>query len=54
MNGQTTTIKDPENPGTEPRKFAFDYSYWSHDCFQARDDGYIEGTDSKYADQVSD
>ena len=53
MNGATTTIKDPEDKGGEPKKFAFDYSYWSHDEFKERSDGYLEPTGSKYADQVT-
>ena len=53
MNGQTTTIKDPEDKKSEPRKFAFDFSYWSHDEFKERSDGYLEPTGSKYADQVN-
>ena len=52
MSGQNTTIKDPENMGSEPKKFAFDYSYWSHDGFNELSDGYLEPKDSKYADQV--
>merc|ERR1711976_1147206 len=36
----------------EPKKFAFDYSYWSHDGFKERaSDGYLEEASSKYADQ---
>ena len=52
MNGQTTLIKDPENPSAEPRKFTFDYSYWSHDGFKELGDGYLEPDDPKYSDQV--
>lgn len=48
MNGPTTTIVDDE--GT-PRDFAFDYSFWSHDGFRTRDDGYCEPEDDKYTDQ---
>ena len=52
MQGKTTTIKDPQAPaGTEPKKFAFDFSYWSHDGFTERDDGYLEGSGPQYADQ---
>ena len=54
MNGNTTTIKDPENPRSEPRKFTFDYSYWSHDGYKERNDGYLEPANAKYADQVTD
>ena len=53
MDGNTTTIKDPENPKAAPKKFAFDYSYWSHDGYKERPaDGYLEPTSAKYADQV--
>jgi len=51
MDGQTTLIKDPENLSAEPRKFTFDYSYWSHDGFRELDDGYLEPDDPKYSDQ---
>jgi len=53
MNGKTTSIKDPENPSTAPKDFTFDFSYWSHDSFTERADGYNEPSSSKYADQVS-
>ncbi|KAK7465940.1 hypothetical protein BaRGS_00037478 [Batillaria attramentaria] len=46
-----TTIKNPEDKGAEPKKFAFDFSYWSHDGYNERPDGYLEPKDSKYADQ---
>ncbi len=36
----------------EPRKFNFDFSYWSHDGFKELDDGYLEPAEKKYADQV--
>ena len=52
MVGNNTYIKDPAAPDEEPRKFAFDYSYWSHDGFRERDDGYLEASDTTYADQV--
>jgi len=53
MQGNSTYISDPSNPGSEPRKFAFDYSYWSHDNFKEEADGYLSPTDPSYADQVS-
>jgi hypothetical protein len=53
MQGQQTTIRDPENPKEEPKKFAFDYSYWSHDGYKEDANGYLQSTGSKYADQVS-
>lgn len=51
MVGNSTYIKDPATPDQEPRKFAFDYSYWSHDGFKERDDGYLEPANRTYADQ---
>ncbi|ELU00840.1 hypothetical protein CAPTEDRAFT_171489 [Capitella teleta] len=51
MNGNSTYIKDPAAPKAEPKMFAFDYSYWSHDCFKEKADGYLEPSSSKYADQ---
>jgi len=52
MAGNTTEIKDPAAPNAEPRKFAFDYSYWSHDGFEEREDGYFTAVTPIYADQV--
>ena len=52
MDGNQTTIKDPNNPAKEPRKFAFDYSYWSHDGFKVEDDGYLSPENDRYADQT--
>ncbi|XP_065896564.1 kinesin-like protein KIF28P isoform X2 [Dysidea avara] len=51
MSGSTTEIKDPAAPNAEPRKFAFDYSYWSHDGFEEREDGYFAPVTPIYADQ---
>ncbi|XP_064640023.1 kinesin-like protein KIF28 isoform X2 [Lineus longissimus] len=50
MQGKTTLITNPESK-EEPKKFAFDFSYWSHDCFKERGDGYLEPTSNKYSDQ---
>ncbi len=41
----------------DPRKFNFDYSYWSHDGFKEEGNGYMvpdksHPSGSKYADQV--
>ncbi|XP_062578631.1 kinesin-like protein KIF28P isoform X1 [Saccostrea cucullata] len=55
MNGATTEITDPEG-GDEPRKFTFDYSFWSHDGSKEESNGYY-GPDTshpngkKFADQ---
>ncbi|XP_033759938.1 kinesin-like protein KIF28P isoform X2 [Pecten maximus] len=51
MSGKTTEIMDPENMSAEPRRFAFDYSYWSHDQFNENSEGYLEPSGGKYADQ---
>jgi kinesin family protein 1 len=35
----------------EEKKFTFDYSFWSHDGFKTRDDGYTEAEEgSNYKD----
>ncbi|KAJ8309975.1 hypothetical protein KUTeg_011840 [Tegillarca granosa] len=52
MNGNSTEIKDPADLSKEGRLFTFDFSYWSHDGFRERDDGYLEPETSQYADQV--
>ncbi|XP_022782679.1 kinesin-like protein KIF28P [Stylophora pistillata] len=52
MQGNSTYISDPGAPvGDEPRKFAFDFSYWSHDGFKELDDGYLAAAEPHYADQ---
>ena len=54
MSGNQTAIMDPAvmDKGGEPKKFTFDYSYWSHGGYQERENGYFEPTTLKYADQV--
>lgn len=52
MDGNTTTINDPEKPDSEGRKYTFDCSYWSHDGYTERADGYLEPADDRYVDQV--
>ena len=51
MVGNTTTITDPNGKAPE-KKYTFDFSYWSHDGFREREDGYLEPAEPKYADQV--
>ena len=43
-----TKIKDEEG---KDRTFTFDHSFWSHDGFRTREDGYLEPENDKYADQ---
>ena len=52
MNGSTTEISDPAAPNDPPRKFTFDFSYWSHDGFEKNEEGYLQPTVPHYADQV--
>lgn len=52
MEGNSTYIKDPSSPEQEPKKYTFDHSYWSHDGFKEREDGYLEPANQIYADQV--
>lgn len=51
MEGQSTTITNPEDPAAEPKKFTFDFSYWSHDGFSTDAAGVMVPTSSQYADQ---
>ena len=51
MNGNQTIIKKPYS-SEEPKAFAYDYSYWSHDGFKLEPNGYFSPQNSKYADQV--
>ena len=53
MAGHSTFISNPSDMNCEPRKFEFDYSYWSHDQFVEQDDGYLAPRTAEYADQVS-
>jgi len=52
MKGQTTYLTNPEEPNEEPKNFTFDFSYWSHDGFEEKPDGYLGPTVPHYADQV--
>ncbi|KAK2141557.1 hypothetical protein LSH36_1080g00009 [Paralvinella palmiformis] len=51
MIGNSTEITDPDNPKATPKRFAFDYSYWSHDEYKEQPNGYLEPVGGKYADQ---
>ncbi|XP_052232106.1 kinesin-like protein KIF28 isoform X2 [Dreissena polymorpha] len=42
MDGQMTMIYNPDAPNEDPKKFSFDYSYWSHDGFRMTPDGSAE------------
>ncbi len=45
---KTTVIKD--ETGVD-KTFTFDYSFWSFDGFEKKEDGYFAPLDNKYADQ---
>jgi len=47
-----TYIERPD--GKEQKQFSFDFSYWSHDGFTSRDDGFLipANRSSSYVDQV--
>uniref|UniRef100_A0A8R1HRZ0 Kinesin-like protein n=1 Tax=Caenorhabditis japonica TaxID=281687 RepID=A0A8R1HRZ0_CAEJA len=45
----TTVIRDPKT--NEEKRFTYDHSYWSHDGFSEKKNGYFEPTDAHYADQ---
>lgn len=55
MNGNTTTVLPTGNDtrSSTERRFAFDYSYWSHDGFKIENDGYLspDASSSRYIDQ---
>ncbi len=49
QNGPTTIIHENVEGGS--KSFTFDYSFWSHDCFEINADGKNVPTSNKYADQ---
>ena len=56
MNGNSTTITNPEN--NETKSFTFDHSYWSFDGSKEEKNGYCSPdtghpNGSKFADQVT-
>ena len=46
--GNTTEIYDENG---EKKEFTFDYSFWSHDGFDTKEDGLMVPNDDRYADQ---
>lgn len=50
MQGVNTIIRHPETK--EPKTFAFDFSYWSHNGFKEGPDGELIATDERYATQA--
>ena len=50
MQGNQTIINHPKGEA-EPKKFHFDYSYWSHDGYKEDDEGYMHPEDPRYCDQ---
>lgn len=52
MEGKQTHLVNPNNTSEKPKIFTYDHSYWSHDGFVTKDDGYWEPTSTRYTDQV--
>ncbi len=57
MEGNSTFLYNLENQEEEPKRFTFDYSYWSHDGFTEADNGLCipdanQPNGDIYADQV--
>ncbi|XP_076448715.1 kinesin-like protein KIF28 isoform X2 [Babylonia areolata] len=52
MQGSMTAIQNPDTPREEPKRFSFDYSYWSHDGYVTGEKGVLEAAPgSVYASQ---
>ncbi|XP_063685490.1 kinesin-like protein KIF28P [Bolinopsis microptera] len=51
MQGSQTIINHPKG-NVEPKKFHFDYSYWSHDGYKEDAEGYMHPDDDRYCDQA--
>ena len=51
MQGNQTIINHPKGD-VEPKKFHFDYSYWSHNGYKEDDEGYMHAEDARYCDQA--
>lgn len=52
MEKKDTVLLNPAKLQEQPKRFGFDYSYWSHDGFSVREDGYCKPDSAKYTDQV--
>ncbi|GIY76501.1 kinesin-like protein KIF28P [Caerostris darwini] len=58
MFEKTTFLNNPDAPSEDPKKFAFDYSYWSHDGYRETANGLIVSDENhpngeKYCDQLT-
>lgn len=56
MEAFTTALYNPNYSREEPKKFSYDYSYWSHDGFVENENGFCQVDPNhtngyKYADQ---
>lgn len=49
-NERQTELINPRD-AADTKRFTFDYSYWSHDGFRLRQDGYLEPERRDFADQ---
>ncbi|XP_071088999.1 kinesin-like protein KIF28 isoform X1 [Haliotis cracherodii] len=51
MQGKMTMIINPDGNNEDPKKFSFDYSYWSHDGYLEEDGLLVPRPGSNYASQ---
>ena len=50
MDGPKTILLDLKDE-KKNKDFGFDYSFWSHDGFETKENGFMVPADEKYADQ---
>ena len=50
MDGPKTTLVNLKEEGKN-KDFSFDYSFWSHDGFETKENGFMVPLEEKYADQ---
>ncbi len=53
MKDNTTVVYENKQKNKKQHYFTFDYSFWSHDGFQTREDGLMIPTSDKYIDQIA-
>uniref|UniRef100_A0A1I8A2J7 Kinesin-like protein n=1 Tax=Steinernema glaseri TaxID=37863 RepID=A0A1I8A2J7_9BILA len=50
-DGVRTGLRNPKNPKEDTKWFSYDYSYWSHDGYEAESNGYLASKGNDYVDQ---
>ena len=51
MRDNTTVLHEMRGKQKKQHYFTFDYSFWSHDGYEVRQDGYMAPTSEGYVDQ---